>query len=74
MRTREALWLVTPGPFEDGAFGSWFGRLASRYRMSVDELAKLAELLRGESQLAEAIVHQRLGTRVLDAVEMPARQ
>lgn len=35
-------WPVAPRPFEDEAFGSWFGRLALRYRMNVDELAGVA--------------------------------
>lgn len=42
MRTPEAPWPVAPRPFLDEAFGSWFGRLAARYRMTVDELAEIA--------------------------------
>ncbi|WP_084675938.1 TniQ family protein [Caballeronia insecticola] len=28
-------WPVAPRPFDDEAFGSWFGRVASRYQLSV---------------------------------------
>ena len=44
MRTPEAPWPVAPRPFPDEAFGGWFGRLAGRYRMTVDELARIAQL------------------------------
>ena len=36
---RETPLPVVPRPFHDEAFGSWFGRLARRYRLGVDELA-----------------------------------
>ena len=36
---RERLLPVVAQPFPDEAFGSWFGRLAKRYRLGVDELA-----------------------------------
>lgn len=39
---REGPWPVVPLPFPDEAFGSWFGRLALRYRIDVDELATQA--------------------------------
>jgi hypothetical protein len=29
-------WPYAPRPFGDEAFGSWFGRVASRYRMTVE--------------------------------------
>lgn len=35
-------WPVVPQPFDGEAFGSWFGRIAGRYRLSVDELASAA--------------------------------
>ena len=44
MRSREERWPVVPRPFEDEAFGSWFGRVAGIYRMTVDELASSAGL------------------------------
>lgn len=36
---RDQPWPVAPRPFPDEAMGSWFGRLAARYRMSVAEFA-----------------------------------
>jgi hypothetical protein len=39
MPTHSQPWPVVPRPFEGEAFGSWFGRIAARYRMRVDELA-----------------------------------
>ena len=44
MRTPETHWPVVPRPFADEAFGGWLGRLAGRYRMTVDELAQIAQL------------------------------
>jgi len=38
----ERAWPVAPRPFDDETFGSWFGRVASRYRLGVDELAESA--------------------------------
>lgn len=38
----EQPWPVAHRPFEGEAFGSWFGRMASRYRLTVDELAASA--------------------------------
>ena len=35
-------WPVAPRPFDDEAFGSWLGRLASRYRIGVDDLVRAA--------------------------------
>lgn len=35
-------WPCVPRPFADEAFGSWIGRVAGRYRISVDELAQAA--------------------------------
>ena len=36
----ERAWPVAPRPFDDETFGSWFGRVASRYRVGIDELAE----------------------------------
>ncbi len=41
---RDSPWPVVPRPFADEAFGSWFGRLALRYRIGVDELAIQADV------------------------------
>lgn len=41
---RDSPWPVVPRPFADEAFGSWFGRLALRYRIDVDELATQADV------------------------------
>ena len=40
MPTHSLQWPVAP--FEDEAFGSWFGRLAAKYGISVLELAQSA--------------------------------
>jgi hypothetical protein len=40
MRWPDRAWPVAPRPFSDETFGSWFGRVASRYRMGIDELAE----------------------------------
>ena len=45
MSMRNGPWPVVPQPFTDEAFGSWFGRLALRYRINVDELADQAGVL-----------------------------
>ena len=37
---RDLPWPIAPRPFPDEAMGSWFGRLAARYRMSVTEFAE----------------------------------
>ena len=42
MPTFERAWPVCPRPFVDETFGSWFGRVAARYRMDVDHLAESA--------------------------------
>lgn len=42
MLTHSTLWPVAPRPFEDEAFGSWFGRLAAKYGINVLELAQCA--------------------------------
>ncbi|AIV73791.1 tniQ family protein (plasmid) [Burkholderia pseudomallei] len=31
-------WPVAPRPFDEGAFGSWLGRIASRYALSISQL------------------------------------
>ena len=36
---RDSPWPVVPRPFHDETFGSWFGRLALRYRIDVDQEA-----------------------------------
>jgi len=40
MRTHSPLWPIAPRPFDDEAFGSWFGRVAAKYGISVLELAQ----------------------------------
>jgi hypothetical protein len=35
---------LAPRPFDEEAFGSWFGRVASRYRMSVDWTCEVNQL------------------------------
>ena len=42
MPTHSLQWPVAPRPFEDEAFGSWFGRLAAKYGINVLELAQSA--------------------------------
>ncbi len=37
-------WPLAPRPFDEEAFGSWFGRVASCYRMSVDRTWEANEL------------------------------
>ena len=37
-RTECALWPVSPRPFADEPLGGWLGRVAARYRVSVDQL------------------------------------
>ena len=37
-------WPIAPRPFADEAFGSWLGRVASRYRIGVDELVHAADV------------------------------
>lgn len=37
-------WPVAPRPFAVEPIGGWLGRVAARYRMSVDELAQLYDL------------------------------
>lgn len=37
-------WPVAPRPFAVEPIGSWLGRVAARYRMSVDELAQMYDL------------------------------
>ena len=44
MRSPDAPWPVAPRPFADEVFGSWFGRLAAQYRMTVEQLAEVARL------------------------------
>jgi hypothetical protein len=40
----EKAWPATPRPFPDETFGGWFGRVAGRYGITVDELAEAAEI------------------------------
>ena len=44
MRRSESAWPMVPRPFANEALGSWFGRIAARYRMNVDELAAAGHL------------------------------
>lgn len=39
MRSPDRPWPVVPRVFDDEGLGSWFGRVAARYRMNVGELA-----------------------------------
>lgn len=39
---RDRIWPAAPRPFPDEAFGGWFGRVAGRYGITVDELATAA--------------------------------
>lgn len=41
---RESAWPAAPHPFPDEAFGGWFGRVAGRYGITVDELAAAANI------------------------------
>ena len=38
------LWPAVPAIMPGEAFGSWFGRIAARYRIDVDELARAAHI------------------------------
>lgn len=40
----ERAWPAAPRPFHDETFGGWFGRVAGRYGITVDELAGAADL------------------------------
>jgi hypothetical protein len=44
MHAPERAWLLCPRPFADETFGSWFGRVAARYRLDVDQLAAAADI------------------------------
>lgn len=44
MRADSAVWPFVPRPFAGAAFGSWFGRVAGRYRITVRDLAAAADL------------------------------
>jgi len=44
MREPERAWPLCPRPFADETFGSWFGRVAARYRLDVDQLAVAADI------------------------------
>ena len=52
LNIRSARWLRFESAPTDEAFGSWFGRLAARYRMTVDELAETARLELDPSHVA----------------------
>ena len=52
MPSPDAPWPIASRLFADEAFGSWFGRLAARYRMTVDELAETARLELDPGQVA----------------------
>ena len=40
----ESAWPAVPRPFVDEAFGGWFGRVAGRYGITVDELGAAANI------------------------------
>lgn len=40
----EKTWPAAPRPFPDETFGGWFGRVAGRYGITVDELAGAANI------------------------------
>jgi hypothetical protein len=40
----ESAWPAAPRPFRDEAFGGWFGRVAGRYGITVDELGAAANI------------------------------
>jgi len=40
----EKAWPAAPRPFPDETFGGWFGRVAGRYGITVDELAGAADI------------------------------
>lgn len=64
---------VAPRPFEAEVLGGWIGRLAGRYRMSVDEFASRHEL---ELQIEEGagwLVMPALKKRSVDALAMLTR-
>ena len=44
MSRPERPWPHVPKPFGDEALGSWFGRIAGRFEMDVDELAAAGQL------------------------------
>jgi TniQ len=44
MPMSEKAWPSAPRPFHDETFGGWFGRVAGRYGITVDELAGAADL------------------------------
>lgn len=44
MGRTETAWPLVPMPFAGEALGGWFGRIAARYRMNVDELARAGGL------------------------------
>lgn len=44
MREPERAWPFCPRPFVDETFGSWFGRVAARYRLDVDQLVVAADI------------------------------
>ncbi len=44
MPTPEKAWPAAPRPFPDETFGGWFGRVAGRYGITVDELAGAADV------------------------------
>lgn len=39
-----SVWPAVPRIIQGESFGSWFGRIAARYRVDVDELGRIAEI------------------------------
>ncbi|EKS71800.1 TniQ family protein [Caballeronia zhejiangensis] len=67
-------WPFAPRPFDDEAFGSWFGRVASRYRLSIDRMW-VANQLGPLPSLTNAgwILFAPVDNRVLDTLAELAR-
>ncbi len=67
----ESVWSAAPRPFPDEAFGGWFGRVAGRYGIAVDELAAAADVRlnlnpEGSGRLAAAAPASRFMSRLAD--------
>ena len=67
-------WPVAPRPFAVEPIGGWLGRVAARYRMSVDELALLYELeLAFDRPVSSWLVVGRMGAATIDSLARLAR-
>lgn len=79
-------WPVAPRPFAMEPIGGWLGRVAARYRMSVDELAQMYELeivfdrlsstwlhvsTIGEATVEKLAALARMNVAVLNALQWP---